>query len=313
MAARAIWKGTVRFADLAVPVKLYSAVEDRKVHFRLLDDEAKGRVRQQMVAPASGDPVPKEEIQKGFEAEPGVFVLLDEEELEELRPEPSRDIDVTRFVDEAEIDHQWYERPYYLGPDGGDEVTRDYFALAEALSKRGEEGVARWVMRNKEYVGALRPEGDHLMLMSLRHAGEVIPASALEPPGGRDLDAKEVAMAEQLIEALADDFEPESYRDEYRERVLELIEAKAEGRTIALEKPEAEAPEPESLAGALEASLAAARDRGKNPGRSLAEDRKKSRSAKAPKKSPPEKGASKKSSPKKGGAAGKSGKGASDG
>lgn len=263
MAARAIWKGVIRFEDVELPVKLYSAVEDRKVHFRLLatetDDGAQTRVQQRMVEPRSGDAVPREETKKGYEVEPGVFVVLEPEELEELQPEASRTIEITRFVDPAELNHQWYERPYYLGPDapnGGEAATRDYFALAEALAKKEKEGVARWVMRKKSYVGALRPEGDHLMLISLRHAGEVVPASALEAPRGRALDAKEVAMAEQLISALEGDFDPERYQDEYRQRVLELVEAKAEGRTIEVPEPERPAEEPEDLVGALEASIA---------------------------------------------------------
>ena len=269
MAARAIWKGVIRFADVELPVKLYSAIEDRKVHFNLLDEKATGRVEQRMVVPSSGDAVPREEIRRGFEADPGVFVVLEDEEVGALRPDPSRDIEVTRFLPEEEIGHAWYDRPYYLGPDTGSgdgaAVTRDYFALAEALSKRGREGVARWVMRNKEYVGALRAEGDHLALVTLRHTGEVIPASALEAPGGRELDGKEIGMAEQLIGALADDFEPEDYRDEYRDRVMELIEAKAEGRTIELAEPEPGKGEPDDLTGALEASLAALSG-GKKPG-----------------------------------------------
>lgn len=263
MAARAIWKGVIRFEDVELPVKLYSAVEDRKVHFRLLDAEAPSgeqtRVQQRMVEPRSGDAVPREETKKGYEVEPGVYVVLEPEELEELQPEESRNIEITRFLDPAQLNHQWYERPYYLGPDsqaGGEQATRDYFALAEALAKEEKEGVARWVMRKKSYVGALRPEGDHLMLISLRHAGEVVPASALEAPRGRALDAKEVGMAEQLISALEGDFDPERYQDEYRQRVLELIEAKAEGRTIEVPKPEPPAEEPEDLVGALEASIA---------------------------------------------------------
>jgi DNA end-binding protein Ku len=258
VAARAIWKGVIRFADVELPVKLYSAVEDRTVHFNLLDRDAGSRVKQRMVVPSSGDPVPREEIRKGFETRPGEFVVLSDEEVEELSPEASRDIEITRFVPEAEVDHTWYDRPYSLGPDdsGGDDVGRDYFALAEALAKRGREGVARWVMRNKEYVGALRAEGDHLALITLRHPGEVIPADALSPPGGRKLDAKELDMAEQLVDALADDFEPESYADDYRERVMELLEAKAGGETIEVKAPEPEKEESDDLAGALEASLA---------------------------------------------------------
>ena len=272
MGARAIWKGVIRFDDVEVPVKLYSAVEDRNVRFRLLDAETLAPVRQRMVDPRSGDEVPFEETRKGYEVERGTFVVLEDEELEELRPEPSRDIEVTRFVPPEEIDHRWYQRPYYLGPDSTSDkgAERAYFALAEALAKKGREGVARWTMRNQEYVGALRPEGDHLTLVTLRRSGEVIPASELEAPSGRALAAAEVAMAEKLVSALEDDFDPARYRDEFRGRVLELVEAKAEGKTLEAPKPEPEEEAPASLAKALEASLARATKapaKGKSPGK----------------------------------------------
>jgi DNA end-binding protein Ku len=261
MAARAIWKGVIRFDAVEVPVKLYAAVEDRNVQFRLLDEESRAPVRQRMVNPATGDEVPFAETKKGYEAERGTFVVLEDEELEELRPEPSRDIEITRFVPPAELDHRWYQRPYYLGPDAASDggAERDYFALAAALAKKGREGVARWTMRQKEYVGALRAEGDYLMLVTLRHAGEVIPSAALEAPGGRALAAEEVEMAEKLLSALEDDFDPGRYQDEYRGRVLELIAAKAKGRKLAAPAAAPPKAEPESLAKALEASLAQAR------------------------------------------------------
>lgn len=272
MAARAIWKGVIRFDAVEVPVKLYAAVEERNVQFRLLDEESRAPVRQRMVNPTTGDEVPFAETKKGYEAERGTFVVLEEEELEELRPEPSRDIEITRFVPPAEIDHRWYQRPYYLGPDAAsdDGAERDYFALAGALAKKDREGVARWTMRHKEYVGALRAEGDHLMLVTLRHAGEVIPASALEAPGGRALAAEELEMAEKLLSALEDDFDPSRYQDEYRGRVLELIAAKAKGRKLAAPAAAPPKAEPESLAKALEASLAQARKGKKAPAKKKA-------------------------------------------
>ena len=261
MAARAIWKGVIRFESVEVPVKLYSAVESGGgVHFRLLDEETETPVRQRMVHPRSGDEVPFAETRKGYEVEKRSFVVLEDEELDELQPEPSRDIEITRFVPTDEIDHRWYDRPYYLGPDtsAGETAEREYFALAEALARKDREGVARWTMRNKEYVGALRPEGDHLVLVTLRHAGEVIPASELEAPSGRALASAEVAMAEKLVSALEDELDLTRYRDEYRGRVLELVRAKAEGRTIEAPEPEPEEEAPASLAKALEASLARA-------------------------------------------------------
>jgi DNA end-binding protein Ku len=160
---------------------------------------------------------------------------------------------VTRFVDPEEIDHRWYERAYWLGPDGNEKA---YFAAAAALEKKNKEGVAKWVMRDRESVGALRVEDGYLILITLRHADEIIAAEALKPPGGRELSQRELQMAEHLLTALHGDFEPEQFKDEYRARVMELVETKAAGK-----KPKVVAFRPrkqkeDQLAGALEASLA---------------------------------------------------------
>jgi DNA end-binding protein Ku len=251
MAARAIWKGRIRFGDVDVPVKLYSAVQDRNVRFRLLHAKDMEPVKQQMVNPETGKVVPYEDVQRAYRTDDGDLVMLDADELAELEPEASRDIEITRFVAPEAITHQWYDRPYFLGPDDDDDA---YFALVEALRKQKREGVARWVMRKKEYVGALRLEGDHLMLMTLRHAGEVVEASALKPPGGRALDDREVKMAAQLVAALEDELDMTAFRDEYRDRVLELVEAKAEGKVVkfpAAPKKQTE----KSLASMLEQSV----------------------------------------------------------
>jgi DNA end-binding protein Ku len=252
--ARAIWKGRIRFGGVDVPVKLYSAVQERGVHFRLLDASRKEPVKQQMVDPDTGDVVESDSIRRAFEAEAGELVLLDDEELAAAEPEPSRDIEVTRFVPPEEISHQWYDRPYFLGPDGDDDA---YFALAAALRKERREGVVRWVMRKKDYAGALRPEGGYLMLITLRHADEVVPASALPAPAGRDLDERELGMARQLIAAMEDDLDIAAFRDEYRDRVLELVEAKAAGKVVKFPKAPAKKTE-KSLADVLERSLKAA-------------------------------------------------------
>jgi DNA end-binding protein Ku len=257
VAARAIWKGVVRFGGVELPVKLYSAVEDRKVHFRLLSPKTKQPIRQRMVDPESEEEVPSEEIRKGYEAEPGRFVVFEDEELEALRPEPSREIEVTRFVEEGAIHSQWYDRAYFLGPDpSGDGAGGDYWALAAALEKSGREGVARWVMRNKAYAGALRSDGTYLMLVTLRRAGEVISARDLEAPSGPKLEERELRLAERLVEEYEEDVDLAAFRDEYRDKVRELVAAKAEGKGVKLKKLRPR-PEPEgSLADALEKSLA---------------------------------------------------------
>ena len=227
MAARAIWKGVVHVGTLTVPVKLYSAVQAHTVHFRLLHKTDKQPVKQQLVSSETDEPIEYESVKKAFPIARGRLVMLEKEELEKLEPKDSRDIEVTRFVDAGDIDHRWYERAYYLGPDGNEKA---YFAAAAALSRKKKEGVARWVMRDRSYVGALRAEQGYLMLITLRHAEEIIAAEALKPPAGRPLAQREVEMAGQLLEALHDTFDPAAFKDEYRERVMELVETKAAGR-----------------------------------------------------------------------------------
>ena len=238
MAARAIWKGIVKIGSVSIPVKLYSAVQDRTVRFHVLDDRHRMRIKQHMVDPDNGEEVANEEIQKGYEVEPGRFVILTEEELEAIKPEASREIEVQEFVSPDQISQQWYERPYYLVPDGD---QKNYFALAEALAKREVEGVAHWVMRNKSYVGVLRSEDGYLFLITLRNAGEVISASELPKPAGPAPTAKELAMAKTLVSMLAGEFDVKDYKDEYRERVMKFIEQKAKGKAPRLRAVKARA------------------------------------------------------------------------
>lgn len=226
MAARAIWKGQLKLSSTKVPVKLYSAVQDKTVRFHILESKSKQRVKQHMVEPDSGKEVETTEIQKGFEVEPGTFVILDEAELAKLEPEASREIEITQFVPPAQIPPEYFDRPYYLGPDG-DQAA--YFAFAAALNNKEREGLVRWVMRKQPYVGALRAVDDYLMLFTLRNAEEVLSAKDLPKPSGRAPDKKELAMATQLVELLKGEFDPKEYKDEYRERVMEFVEKKAKG------------------------------------------------------------------------------------
>ncbi len=255
MAARAIWKGELKVGTAKIPVKLYSAVTDRTVHFHILDEKHLMRVKQHMVSPDSGDEVATTEIQKGYEIEPGRFVVVTEEELATLEPKASREIEITEFVPPEAISQQWYERPYYLGPDGDE---KSYFALAEALENREREGVAHWVMRKKNYVGALRAEDGYLLLVTLRNAAEVISAKDLPKPAGRAPTAKELNMAKQLVGMLEDEFNPSDYKDEYRERVMEFLEKKAKGKAPRLRAVKAKR-KPSSLDSVLEKSLKALR------------------------------------------------------
>jgi DNA end-binding protein Ku len=254
MAARAIWKGVVKVGTQSVPVKLYSAVSDRSIHFRLLHKTDHAPVKQQLVSADTGEAVEYASVRKAFPVTRGRLVLLEKEELEELTPEESRDIEVSRFVDPSDLDHRLYQRPYYLAPDTGG--TKAYFAAVAALQKKKKEGIARWVMRGKSYVGALRVEDGYLMLITLRHADEIIAADALKPPGGRELLQRELQMAEQLLAALHGPFDPSKFHDEYRARVLDLVETKAAGHKPKVVPFRPKKQKEDQLADALEASLA---------------------------------------------------------
>ena len=231
MSARAIWKGELKVDSVRVPVKLFAALKDQTVRFHILEKHSKTRVKQHMINPDNGDEVAGDEIQKGFEIGPGKFVILDAEELASLEPKAAREIEIKQFVPAAAIAPEYYDRPYYLGPDGNE---RAYFALAAALGNQNKEGVARWVMRKQPYVGALRVEGDHLLLFTLRSAEEVVSAKDLPRPAGRAPEKKELSMAKQLVEMLKGEFDPKDYQDEYRQRVMEFVEKKARGRAPRL-------------------------------------------------------------------------------
>lgn len=239
MTVRAMWKGVIRFDSIRVPVKLYGAIEDRNVHFRLLHRQDMEPVHQHLVNAETDEVVPYTETRRAYVTESGDRVLLSAAELEALEPAPSRDIEVLGFLPLHLIDHRWYDRPYYLGPD---EDGAAFSALADALEEMQVEGIAHWVMRNKSYVGALQLYQGCPMLMSLHHAEEVVPVEALKPPEGPPLDKRELGLAHQLIEMLEAEFQPQEYHDEFREHVLEMLAAKALGKQVKKHIPKPREP-----------------------------------------------------------------------
>ena len=226
MAARALWKGSLKVGSTRLPIKMYSAVQDRDVHFHLLQRDTTKRVKQEMVS-EDKKPVEKAKIRKGYEVEPGTFVIIENSDLQKLKPKESRDVNMLRFLPLSQLGNEWYERPYYLAPDGDSD---SYFALAEALENRNVLGITRWTMRGKSYVGAVRVENGYLMMIKLRYSEEVLPSDELPAPASGALSQKELHMAEELIRALEGKFEPGEFHDEYRDRLTKFIEAKAKGR-----------------------------------------------------------------------------------
>ena len=263
---RSIWRGAISFGLVNVPVKLYSAVSKKTVRFNQLHDADGARIQQKRVCSQDGEEVPYENIVKGFEIAPDRYVVITPDELEALDPAKTRSIDIEDFVDLAEIDPLYYEHPYYLVPDTG--ASKAYKLLLEALRETGKVAIARVVLRSKEYLVAIRPAGEVLTMETMLFADELIPADRLDELPEADVSAteRELAMARQLIEAQATVFDPGKYRDEYRERVLELIERKAAGEDIAVQPVVDEREEVPDLMAALEQSLAAAqKDKGKAP------------------------------------------------
>lgn len=250
MAARSIWNGELTIGKSRIGVKLLAAVEDVTVRFHLLDEKRHERVKQHMVNPKSGEVLESAEVHKGFEIKPGTFVLLSEDELDELDAKPSREISIDSFVPARAIDPVWYERPYYLAPDGKSE---EYFALAEVLEEKSLAGIARWVMRKREYQGALRAHDGYLMLVSLHSADEVAEPPKVRP-STRSMEKREVEMAERLVESLVEAFDPSKFKDEHRARVQEFLAAKARGKKVQMPKPERKRPV-RDLGSALEQSL----------------------------------------------------------
>lgn len=257
MAARAIWKGELQIGKQPVGVKLYSAIEDRSVHFRLLHEKDRAPVEQHIVRKDTGKDVSKEEMRKAFAVNQTSAVILQPDELEKLVPPESREIHLCRFVAPEVLGDQWFERPYYLGPDGDD---GDYFALAEALERKQVIGIARWVMRKKRYLGALSSVDGYLIMTTMRRADQVLSFSNVRPEKASLPQAHELKLAEQLVSSIEADFNPKQWQNEYCERLCKLIEAKARGEKVEpvrVKKKAAQA----NLADSLKASIAAARER----------------------------------------------------
>ena len=256
-----MWSGAISFGLVNVPVKLYSAVSKKTVRFNQLNAETGNRIQQKRVDPETGEEVGYDQIVKGYELTKDRYVVITPDELESLDPEKTRTVDIEDFVDLDEIDPIYYDHPYYLVPDKG--ATKAYGLLLGAMKQANKVAIARVVLRSKEQLVAIRPAGDVLMMETMLFHDEVVPSHDIEDlPDGKELKAtdRELKMAQQLIDSLSSEFDPTSYHDEYREKVLELIEKKASGEVIAVQP---DAPEPAKvpdLMAALEASLAAVKD-----------------------------------------------------
>jgi DNA end-binding protein Ku len=260
---RAIWSGAISFGLVNVPIKLYSATSPKTVRFHQLHARDGVRIQQKRVCPADGEEVSYEDLVKGFEIAPDRYVIVRQEELDALDPRHTKTIDIEAFVELADIDPVYYDSAYHLAPATGG--AKPYALLLSAMEQAGKVAIGRFVLRTRQQICALRPADGVLMLSTMLFGDEVnSPARLDELEGLADVEATraEVAMAEQLIESLSTPFDPTAYRDEYRERVLDLIDRKAAGEEVAVQPAAAAPAAVPDLMAALEASVAAVRANG---------------------------------------------------
>ena len=254
---RAIWKGSISFGLVNVPVQAKPAVRDHEVHFHRLEKGTRARVRNQKVSDKTGKEVDADDVEMGYETSKGHYVTFDPDELADLRPASTRSIDITDFVPLADIDPIYYERTYWLAPDG-DAATQAYSLLVAAMEERQRVGVGSVVMRTKQYLAAVRPLEGVLAMSTMRFADDVVPRSDVDglPKRATKAKPKEIELATTIIDSLASDWDPKRYHDTYTEELRDLIDRKAKGEEITVEESaEAEDPDIGDLMDALKASV----------------------------------------------------------
>jgi DNA end-binding protein Ku len=258
VAPRSIWNGTISFGAVHVPIKLYSATESKSVSFNEvhLDDGAK--VEHRRFCTKEDKEVPYDEVIRGFETSSGSYVVLEKEEADAAAGDRTRIVEVEHFVPAADIDPVFFDKAYYVGPR--DDSAAAYKLLAAALQTTGRAAIGRFTLRNREYLVAIRPYEDVLVVHTLRFADEIGGAEAPDTPKGvRKPSEKEIKMAERLVETLHERFKPERYEDTYREAILDVVRRKAKGDPIEMAEDEEPSGGGDDLAAALEASLAGGR------------------------------------------------------
>jgi DNA end-binding protein Ku len=263
---RAIWSGSISFGLVNVPVKLYSAVHPQGLSFHQFEEGTNARVRNKRVSEKTGKEVDYDDIVKGYEVEKGHYVMVEPDELAEFNPRATRTIDIEDFVDLDEIDPIYYDNTYYLAPDDSEGARKAYALLLKAMEDQGKVAIGRLVMRNKQYLAAIRPLDGALAVSTMRFHDEVMsPSDIDEIPTGRSApraQPAEVKMASQIIDSMSREWDPKRYEDTYRIQVLDFLKKKAAGEEIVVEEEPEEQSKVTDLMAALEASLEAAKKSG---------------------------------------------------
>src|SRR2546428_844519 len=240
--ARAIWKGSISFGLVNIPIALYPATKQEELKFRLLREKDLSPVNYKRVAEADGKEVPWDQIVKGYEYEKGKFVVLKDEDFERVDLEATQTVDIQDFVELDEIDPMFFYKPYYLEPQkGGDKA---YALLRESLEKSKKVGIAKVVIKTRQYLAGVKPEGDALILELMHFAEELADPSKLHVPKKIEVGKREMNMATALVDSMSSKWNPEKYRDDYREALMEVIEEKVEAGGKEIEEKPKKAPKP---------------------------------------------------------------------
>jgi DNA end-binding protein Ku len=225
---RPIWTGSIAFGLVNVPVELHSGVRNHRPRFHLLCSQGKSRVKYERVCQKSGDEVSWDELTKGYEYEKGKYVVLTKEDFKAAALEKTRTIDILDFVKREDVDHRFYETPYYLLPGKGGERT--YALLREGIRETGRMGIGKFILRDAQHLAALTVVDDALVLTVLRFADEITDMSGVRFPSAKDVRKNELELAKSLIEGLSSEWDPEKYKDDYRDNLMRVIRAKVKGR-----------------------------------------------------------------------------------
>lgn len=258
--ARALWKGSVSFGLVNIPIELHTAVRDNRPRFRMLHAKDRSPIRFERVCAKDGTPVAWDDLVKGYEYEKGHFVVLTKEDFQAAALEKSRTVDILDFVDAEAIDDRYFETPYYVLPAKGGE--RAYALLREAIRASGRIGIAKIILRQTQHLAALEVIGDALVLTMMRFADELVDASTFSFPAPSAIRSQELDMAKMLVENLAADWSPDKYTDEYRDNLIRVIKGKLAGRKPRLkEREDARGADVIDLMSRLKASLEERGDR----------------------------------------------------
>jgi DNA end-binding protein Ku len=246
---RAIWNGALSFGLVNIPVRLYSASKERPLSFRLLDKKDHSPIGYKKVRRSDEKEVEQKDIVKGFEVEDGQFVIVEPDDFRKASPRKTQTIEIVQFADSGEVDPVYFDKPYYLEPDK--KAQKAYGLLRDALRSVKKAGIARFVLREREHIGLVMPQGDVLLLQQLRYKDELRDTDDINAPTQAEYDKRELNLALALIENLTERFDPGRFHDTYSEELRKMIAAKAKGRRITV--AEGEAPEATSTADILKA------------------------------------------------------------